>query len=44
MKASDLEITKDGQDVVITFQYRKEVPLVANVGLFVDFVGNSRPE
>ena len=43
VKGSDLEVTKEGTDVVISFTYRKEVPLVANVGLFVDFIGNSRP-
>ena len=44
VKAEDLEITKDGASVVIGFNYRKEVPLFANVGLFVDFVGSSKPE
>jgi len=44
VKASDLEITKDGNDVVINFQYRKEVPLFANVGLYVDFAASSKPE
>lgn len=43
VKASDLEVTKDAQGVVISFSYRKEVPLFANVGLFVDFNGTSRP-
>ena len=43
VKATDLEITKDGGDVVISFSYRKEVPLFANVGLFVDFNGTSKP-
>jgi hypothetical protein len=43
VKAADLEITKDGADVVIGFSYRKEVPLFGNVGLFVDFVGSSKP-
>jgi hypothetical protein len=43
VKAADLEITKDGADVVIGFSYRKEVPLFGNVGLFVDFIGNSKP-
>ena len=43
VKATDLEVTKDGTGVVITFTYRKEVPLFGNVGLFVDFNGNSRP-
>jgi Tfp pilus assembly protein PilE len=44
VKASDLEITKDGNDVVINFAYRKEVKLFANVGLFVDFAASSKPE
>ncbi len=43
VKAADLEVTKEGNDVVISFTYRKEVPLFANIGLFVDFNGSSRP-
>jgi hypothetical protein len=42
VKASDLEVTKEGADVVISFSYRKEVPLAGNVGLYVDFSANSR--
>jgi hypothetical protein len=42
VKAEDLEITKEGGDVVIGFAYRKEIPLVSNIGLFVDFTGNSK--
>src|SRR5882672_6697567 len=34
VKSSDLEITKDGGEVVISFAYRKEVPLFANVGVY----------
>jgi hypothetical protein len=40
-KAADLEITKDGGNVVISFAYRKEFPLFANVGLYVDFAASS---
>jgi hypothetical protein len=40
-KASDLEITKEGGNVVISFAYRKEIPLFANVGLYVDFAASS---
>ena len=43
VKGADLEVTKDGGDVVIGFAYRKEVPLFGNVGLFVDFTGTSKP-
>ena len=41
IKASDLDITKQGSDMVISFSYRKEVPLFANVGLYVDFAANT---
>jgi len=41
VKASDLEITKEGNSVVISFAYRREVPLFANVGLYVDFAASS---
>jgi len=41
IKGSDLEITKDGGGLVIGFTYRKEVPLVSNVGLYIDFAANS---
>ena len=42
VKATDLDITKEGGDVVIGFSYRKEVPLFANVGVYIDFAANSR--
>jgi|SRR6185503_4869789 len=40
-KATDLEITKEGGNVVISFAYRKEFPLFANVGVYVDFAASS---
>jgi len=39
----DLEITKDGSDVVISFAYEKRVPLFYNVSLLIDFAGSSKP-
>lgn len=42
ISASDLEVTKDGGDVVISFAYKKEVPLFANIGLYIDFAANSK--
>lgn len=42
VKGSDLEITKEGQKTVIRAAYRKEVPLVANVGLYIDFNATSQ--
>jgi len=41
LRGSDLEIRKEGSGMVIGFAYRKEVPLVANVGLYIDFAANS---
>ena len=42
LKATDLEVTKEGSEVVISFAYRKEIPLFANVGLYVDFAASSK--
>ena len=39
---TDLEITKDGGEVVISFAYKKEVPLFANIGLYLDFAASSK--
>jgi hypothetical protein len=40
--AQDLDISKDGNDVVISFAYPKKVPLFANLSLLIDFAGSSR--
>ncbi len=42
IKPSDLEITKDGNAVVIRFAYRKEVPLFSNLGVYIDFAASSK--
>lgn len=44
VKAQDLEVTKEGNRVVISFAYRKEVPLGGNVGLYMDFAATSKDE
>ncbi|HEY6821014.1 MAG TPA: DUF4845 domain-containing protein [Burkholderiales bacterium] len=44
VKPEDLEITKEGNQVVISFAYRKEIPLVANIGLYIDFAANSKDQ
>src|SRR5438105_15571623 len=41
VKPSDLEITKEGNAVVISFSYRKEVPLFSNVGLYIDYAARA---
>ena len=42
IKPTDLEIGKDGSATVISFAYRKEVPLFANFGVYFDFAANSK--
>jgi len=42
IKGSDLEVTKEGGATVIRAAYRKEVPLVANVGIYIDFVAEGK--
>ena len=40
---ADLEITKDGGEVVISFAYAKKIPLFANVSLLIDFSASTAP-
>jgi len=42
LKPSDLDITKEGGQTVIAFAYRKDIPLFANVGIYVDFQADTR--
>jgi len=44
VKGADLEITKEGNAVVISASYRKEVPLISNVGVYIDFQATSRDQ
>ncbi len=44
VRPDDLDITKEGGEVVISFGYRQELPLFANIGLIVDFKGSSKGE
>jgi Tfp pilus assembly protein FimT len=41
IKPSDLDIGKDGNATVISFAYRKEVPLFKNVGLYIDYAASA---
>jgi hypothetical protein len=42
VKAADLEITKDATGVVVSAAYRKEIPLVSNIGIYIDFSAVSK--
>jgi len=37
----DLDITKQGGDVVISFSYPRKIPLFANVNLLIEFASSS---
>ncbi len=39
--ATDLDISKEGNTIVIAFAYEKRVPLFANISLLIDFQGSS---
>jgi hypothetical protein len=41
VRPEDLEITKEGGELVITFSYQAKVPLFKNVSLVFDFEGSS---
>jgi len=41
--AGELEISKDGGEVVISFAYAKKIPLFANVSVCIDFAASTAP-
>jgi hypothetical protein len=38
----DLDITKDGDQIVISYAYQKKIPILDNVALVIDFAGTTR--
>ena len=42
IRPQDLEISREGQQMVISFAYRKEVPLFGPVGLYIDYAADSK--
>ena len=41
IKGPDLDISKEGNEIVIAFAYTKKIPLVARVSLVIDFEGST---
>lgn len=41
ISGKDLELTKTGTGYDVSFAYRKEIPVVANMSVVFDFAGNS---
>lgn len=42
ISGQDLDVTKEGERVVITFAYERRVPLFGNVSLLLEFQGSSK--
>jgi Tfp pilus assembly protein PilE len=42
VKSSDLEINKEGNDYVVAAAWRREIPLFANIGVYIDFTASTR--
>ena len=43
VRPADLEITKEGDEVVVAFAYEKRIPLFYNISVLIDFAGASKP-
>jgi type II secretory pathway pseudopilin PulG len=41
ISGKDLEITKDGDNIQISFSYQKKIPLVGPVSLLIDYAGST---
>jgi len=37
----DLEVTKEGDEVVVSFAYSKRIPLFSNISVVIDFAASS---
>jgi len=42
VQGSDLEVSKDSGGLVVSVAYRKEIPLVANIGIYINFSAVSK--
>jgi hypothetical protein len=41
LRDTDLEITKDGNRMVISFAYRKVVPITSTFGVYIDYAAST---
>jgi len=42
ISSRDLDITKEGEAVVISYAYEKKIPVLDNVSIVIDFSGTTR--
>jgi hypothetical protein len=43
VRPGDLEVTKDGNEIVIAFAYEKRIPLFYNISVVIDFAASTKP-
>jgi hypothetical protein len=41
ISSKDLEITKNGEDIEVSFAYQKKIPLVGPTSLLIDYAGST---
>ena len=41
ISGKDLEVTKEGNNIIVSFKYEKKVPLFANVSVLFEFSGST---
>jgi hypothetical protein len=44
VRAADLEVTKDGNGIVVGFAYEKRIPLFSNISVLIDFAASSKTQ
>lgn len=42
INSKDLDITKEGDQIVVSYAYEKKIPVIENVSLVIDFAGTTR--
>ena len=42
INSRDLDITKEGDQIVISYAYQKKIPVMDNVSIVIDFAGTTR--
>ena len=44
ISGKDLEVTKEGNNIVVAFKYDKKIPLFQNMSVLIEFSGNSNEQ
>ena len=44
ISGKDLEVTKEGNNIVVSFKYDKKIPVFQNMSVLIEFAGNSNEQ